>query len=62
MSWRRSWTRSSPPTRTSVADYRAGDDKARKKKRGFLMGEAMKATRGQGNPQLLNRLLDTRLS
>jgi aspartyl-tRNA(Asn)/glutamyl-tRNA(Gln) amidotransferase subunit B len=44
-----------------VADYRAGDDKARKKKRGFLMGEAMKATKGQGNPQLLNRLLDTRL-
>jgi Asp-tRNA(Asn)/Glu-tRNA(Gln) amidotransferase B subunit len=27
-----------------------------------LMGEAMKATKGQGNPQLLNRLLDTRLS
>ncbi len=45
-----------------VADYRAGDDKSRKKKRGFLMGEAMKATKGQGNPQLLNRLLDTRLS
>jgi aspartyl-tRNA(Asn)/glutamyl-tRNA(Gln) amidotransferase subunit B len=45
-----------------VADYRAGDDKARKKKRGFLMGEAMKATKGQGNPQLLNRLLDARLS
>src|SRR6266516_3011889 len=45
-----------------VADYRAGDDKARKKKRGFLMGEAMRATRGQGNPQLLNRLLDERLS
>ena len=45
-----------------VADYRSGDDKSRKKKRGFLMGEAMKATKGQGNPQLLNRLLDTRLS
>jgi aspartyl-tRNA(Asn)/glutamyl-tRNA(Gln) amidotransferase subunit B len=45
-----------------VSDYRAGDDKARKKKRGFLMGEAMKATKGQGNPQLLNRLLDDRLS
>jgi aspartyl-tRNA(Asn)/glutamyl-tRNA(Gln) amidotransferase subunit B len=45
-----------------VAEYRAGDDKARKKKRGFLMGEAMKATKGQGNPQLLNRLLDDRLS
>ena len=45
-----------------VADYRSGDDKARKKKRGFLMGEAMKATKGQGNPQLLNRLFDTRLA
>jgi len=45
-----------------VAEYRSGDDKARKKKRGFLMGEAMKATKGQGNPQLLNRLLDERLS
>jgi len=45
-----------------VAEYRDGDDKTRKKKRGFLMGEAMKATKGQGNPQLLNRLLDDRLS
>jgi aspartyl-tRNA(Asn)/glutamyl-tRNA(Gln) amidotransferase subunit B len=44
-----------------VDEYRAGDDKAKKKKRGFLMGEAMKATRGQGNPQLLQRLLDERL-
>ncbi len=44
-----------------VASYRAGDDKERKKKRGFLMGEAMKATKGQANPQLLNRLLDERL-
>jgi aspartyl-tRNA(Asn)/glutamyl-tRNA(Gln) amidotransferase subunit B len=47
---------------TVVDDYRSGDDKAKKKKRGFLMGEAMKATRGQGNPQLLNRLLDERLA
>ncbi len=45
-----------------VEAYRAGDDKERKKKRGFLMGEAMKATKGQGNPQLLNRLLDDRLN
>ena len=44
-----------------VDDYRAGDDKVRKKKRGFLMGEAMKATKGQGNPQVLNQLLDERL-
>jgi aspartyl-tRNA(Asn)/glutamyl-tRNA(Gln) amidotransferase subunit B len=45
-----------------VEAYRAGDDKAKKKKRGFFMGEAMKATKGQGNPQLLNRLLDARLN
>jgi aspartyl-tRNA(Asn)/glutamyl-tRNA(Gln) amidotransferase subunit B len=45
-----------------VGEYRAGDDKARKKKRGFLMGQAMQALRGQGNPQLLGRLLDDRLA
>jgi len=44
-----------------VEAYRAGDDKARKKKRGFFMGEAMKATKGKGNPQLLTKLLDDRL-
>ncbi|MCU1459496.1 MAG: aspartyl/glutamyl-tRNA(Asn/Gln) amidotransferase subunit [Actinomycetia bacterium] len=47
---------------TTVDEYRAGDDKVKKKKRGFLMGEAMKALKGQGNPQLLNRLLDEKLS
>ncbi|MCJ7671531.1 MAG: Asp-tRNA(Asn)/Glu-tRNA(Gln) amidotransferase GatCAB subunit B, partial [Acidimicrobiia bacterium] len=46
----------------TVESYRTGDEKTRKKKRGFLMGEAMKATKGQGNPQLLNHLLDDRLS
>ncbi len=45
----------------AVAQWQAGDDKMRKKKRGFLMGEAMKALKGQGNPQLLNQLLDERL-
>ena len=45
----------------TVDEYRAGDDKVKKKKRGFLMGEAMKALKGQGNPQLLNRLLDEKL-
>ncbi|HEX5614195.1 MAG TPA: Asp-tRNA(Asn)/Glu-tRNA(Gln) amidotransferase subunit GatB [Acidimicrobiia bacterium] len=45
----------------AVSEYRAGDDKVRKKKRGFLMGEAMKALRGQGNPQVLTRLLDQKL-
>jgi aspartyl-tRNA(Asn)/glutamyl-tRNA(Gln) amidotransferase subunit B len=45
----------------AVEEWRAGDDKVRKKKRGFLMGEAMKALAGQGNPRLLNQLLDERL-
>jgi aspartyl-tRNA(Asn)/glutamyl-tRNA(Gln) amidotransferase subunit B len=44
-----------------VEQYRAGDDKVRKKKRDFFMGQAMKATRGKANPQLLGRLLDERL-
>jgi aspartyl-tRNA(Asn)/glutamyl-tRNA(Gln) amidotransferase subunit B len=44
-----------------VEEHRNGDDKVKKKKRGFLMGEAMKATKGKGNPQLLNKLLDDRL-
>jgi aspartyl-tRNA(Asn)/glutamyl-tRNA(Gln) amidotransferase subunit B len=36
-----------------VAQYRAG----RTKTFGFLVGQVMKATRGQGNPQLVNDLL-----
>jgi aspartyl-tRNA(Asn)/glutamyl-tRNA(Gln) amidotransferase subunit B len=44
-----------------VAAYRSADDKGRKKKRGFFMGELMKATKGQANPQVLNALLDARL-
>ncbi len=46
----------------ALADYRVGDDKARKKKRGFLMGEVMKALQGRGNPQVVNQLLDQKLS
>ncbi|MDR0405431.1 MAG: Asp-tRNA(Asn)/Glu-tRNA(Gln) amidotransferase GatCAB subunit B, partial [Clostridiales bacterium] len=37
----------------SVEDYRAGKEKAI----GFLVGQTMRATKGQGNPQLLNRLI-----
>ena len=44
-----------------LEEYRAADDKARKKKRGFIMGEVMKALQGQGNAPVLNRLLDDRL-
>ena len=36
----------------SVADYKDGKDKAL----GFLVGQAMKATKGKANPQLLNKL------
>jgi aspartyl-tRNA(Asn)/glutamyl-tRNA(Gln) amidotransferase subunit B len=45
-----------------IDEYRAADDKAKKKKRGFLMGELMKALKGQGNAQVLNKLLDDRLN
>ena len=45
-----------------VDEYRAADDKAQKKKRGFAMGELMKALQGKGNAQVLNKLLDQRLA
>jgi aspartyl-tRNA(Asn)/glutamyl-tRNA(Gln) amidotransferase subunit B len=44
-----------------VDAYRAGDEKARKKKLGFLMQEALTATNRQGNPKLLRQLLEQRL-
>jgi aspartyl-tRNA(Asn)/glutamyl-tRNA(Gln) amidotransferase subunit B len=46
---------------STVDEWRAGDDKVRKKKRGFLMGELMKAMKGKGNPAVLGHLLDERL-
>ena len=36
----------------SIVDYKAGKDRAL----GFLVGQAMKATKGKANPQLLNKL------
>lgn len=36
----------------SVVDYKAGKDRAL----GFLVGQAMKATKGKANPQMLNKL------
>jgi aspartyl-tRNA(Asn)/glutamyl-tRNA(Gln) amidotransferase subunit B len=44
-----------------VDEWRAGDDKVKKKKRGFLIGELMSASNRQGNPQVLGQLLDARL-
>ena len=37
----------------SVADYKAGKDRAI----GFLVGQAMKQTKGKANPQMLNKML-----
>ena len=37
----------------SVADYKAGKDKAI----GFLVGQVMKESKGKANPQLVNKLL-----
>jgi aspartyl-tRNA(Asn)/glutamyl-tRNA(Gln) amidotransferase subunit B len=45
-----------------VAEYHAGDDKMRKKKRGFLIGQAMQATGGAASGQVVGRLVDDRLS
>ncbi len=36
----------------SIADYKAGKDRAL----GFLVGQAMKATKGKANPQMLNQM------
>lgn len=36
----------------SIADFKAGKDRAL----GFLVGQAMKATKGKGNPQMLNKM------
>ena len=48
---------------STVDEYRASDDdKARQKKRQFLMGQVMRELKGKGNAQVLNQLLDDRLS
>ena len=36
----------------SIADFKAGKDRAL----GFLVGQAMKATKGKANPQMLNKM------
>ena len=40
-----------------VAQYRAADDTKRKKLSGFFVGQIMKASKGQANPQMVNELL-----
>ena len=42
----------------SVADYKAGKDKAL----GFLVGQAMKATKGKANPGMLNQMFKEELN
>ena len=37
----------------SIADYKAGKDRAL----GFLVGQTMRATKGKGNPQMLNSII-----
>ena len=37
----------------TVADYKAGKDRAIK----FMVGQVMKKSKGQANPQLVNQLL-----
>lgn len=45
-----------------VEDYRGSDEAKRKKKIGFFVGQAMKATQGKANPQQLNQLLQQKLN
>ena len=45
-----------------VDQYRAADASKQKKLIGFFVGQAMKASKGQANPQLLNQLLKEKLS
>ena len=40
-----------------VAQYTAADYAKRKKLSGFFVGQIMKASKGQANPQMLNELL-----
>lgn len=44
-----------------IAQYREADEKKRKKLMGGFMGPLMKATKGQGNPQLLSEILRRKL-
>ena len=45
-----------------VAQYLAADEAKRKKLSGFFVGQIMKASQGQANPQLLNQLLLEKLT
>ena len=42
------------------AGFVGGDDKERKKKSGFFVGQVMKATQGQADGRIVNELLERR--
>jgi len=44
-----------------VAQYLAADDGKRKKLLGFFVGQIMKVSKGQANPQMVNKLLNEKL-
>ena len=56
-SWPRPWTRRIAANPAAVADYRAGKAQAV----GFLVGQVMKATRGQANAALVQATVRARL-
>ena len=41
-----------------LAEFRSGKVKVR----GFFFGEVMKALKGKGNPEIINKILDAKLS
>jgi aspartyl-tRNA(Asn)/glutamyl-tRNA(Gln) amidotransferase subunit B len=45
-----------------VEQYQAADDAKRKKLLGFFVGQIMKASKGQANPQMVNQLLAKKLA
>jgi aspartyl-tRNA(Asn)/glutamyl-tRNA(Gln) amidotransferase subunit B len=47
---------------TQVEQYRAADPARRKKLSGFFVGQIMKASKGQANPQMVNDLLLAKLA
>lgn len=47
---------------TQVAQYLAADEGKRKKLVGFFVGQIMKLSKGQANPQMVNELLNTKLA
>jgi aspartyl-tRNA(Asn)/glutamyl-tRNA(Gln) amidotransferase subunit B len=45
-----------------VANYRNADDNKRKKMTGFFVGQIMKASKGQANPSIINKILTAKLN